>query len=199
MELTYDEIMDRLDKKHFPLDWFSYNLPVGTYEVRDINKTLAYLIPDFVKVKITSDDFNLKTNLKIYRTLIFTKIFFPCILGFTLSPLGPLNDIEGFIHLISDTYRSERPFNNTDNDKVHLKCDCIRGRIVNAVREPILYIFGFTSSPGYQIYKEQRINFFKKLNKSVLSHITFFLEDDGHKPVDFNNETETFTCQPIKI
>ena len=37
------------------------------------------------------------------------------------------------------------------------------------------------------------------INKSVLSHITFYLEDDDHKPVEFNNETISFTCQLIKI
>ena len=46
--------------------------------------------------------------------------------------------------------------------------------------------------------KNQESNF-SKLNKSVLSHITFYLEDDDHKPVDFHNETLSFTCQLIKI
>ena len=40
---------------------------------------------------------------------------------------------------------------------------------------------------------------FKRVNKSVLSHITFYLEDDGHKPVIFHNEGISFTFQPIKI
>ena len=32
-----------------------------------------------------------------------------------------------------------------------------------------------------------------------MSHITFYLEHDDHKPVDFHNETISFTCQLIKI
>ena len=35
------------------------------------------------------------------------------------------------------------------------------------------------------------------MNKSVLSRISFYLEDDDHKPVDFNNEAITFSCQLI--
>ena len=46
--------------------------------------------------------------------------------------------------------------------------------------------------------KKPRIKLFKKINKSVLSHITFYLEDDDHKPVDFNDETTSFTCQQLK-
>ena len=40
---------------------------------------------------------------------------------------------------------------------------------------------------------------FKMLNRSVLSFITFYSEDDDHEPVDFNGETISFTCQLIKI
>ena len=29
--------------------------------------------------------------------------------------------------------------------------------------------------------------------------MTIFLEDDDHKPVDFNAETISFTCQLVKI
>ena len=47
--------------------------------------------------------------------------------------------------------------------------------------------------------KNQELNFSKKLNISVLSHIKFYLEDDDHKPVDFNGETISFNCQLIKL
>ena len=46
--------------------------------------------------------------------------------------------------------------------------------------------------------KNQESNFSKK-NKTVPSHINFYFEDDDHKPVDFNGETISFTCQLTKI
>ena len=52
--------------------------------------------------------------------------------------------------------------------------------------------------PGYKIYKKPIIKLFKK-NRRVPSHITFYLEDDDNKPVVFNNEIVSFTCQLIKI
>ena len=36
------------------------------------------------------------------------------------------------------------------------------------------------------------------ITEPVLSHITFDSEVDDHKPVDFNRETITFTCQFVK-
>ena len=70
---------------------------------------------------------------------------------------------------------------------------------MNGVREPILFSFSLDKPPGHKIYKEPKVKLFEKINKSVLSHITFYLEDDDHKQVDFHNETLTFTCQLIKI
>ena len=101
--------------------------------------------------------------------------------------------------MILGTYKGDRPINITGIDKVHLKCDCIDGSIVDGVREPILYSFDLGSPPGHKIYKEPGVKLFKKINKPVLSHVTFYLEDDDHKPVDFNGELISFTCQLFKI
>ena len=101
--------------------------------------------------------------------------------------------------MISGWYKSDRHINITGIDKIHLKCDCIQGSIVNGIRQPILYSFALPSPPGHKIYKELRVKLFKKVNKSVLSQITFYLEDDDYKAVDFNNEIVSFTCQLIKI
>ena len=200
MQIPYDEIIDILDLKYIPTKRTGYTLEPRIYEVVDLNNTLKYILPDNVKVSITIDDVRLKSNLKINQTLIFTeKSFFYKILGFTRSHCYPLDDIDGFYQIIAGSYRSEKPMNITGIDKIHLKCDCIQGSILNGIREPILYSFALSSPPGHKIYKEPRVKLFKKINKSVLSHITFYFEDDDHKPVDFNNETISFTCQLIKI
>ena len=199
MQLTYNEIIDILDFEYIPTKRIGYSLNPAIYDVFDLNNTLKYILPDDVKVTITIDDIRLKSNLKINQTLIFTnKSFFYTILGFTQSHQGPLNDIEGFYQILAGSYEGDRPINITGIDKVHLKCDCIQGSIVNGVREPILYSFALSSPPGHKIFKEPRVKLFKKINKSVLSHITFFLEDDDKKPVDFIGEIISFTCQLIK-
>ena len=200
MQLTYNEIIDILDFKYSRTQRIGYSLNPGIYEVIDLNNTLKYILPDNVKVSVTIDNITLKSNLKKNQTSIFTnKPIFYTILGFTKSHQGPPNDIEGFYQILPGSYEGDRPINITGIDKVHLKCDCIQGSIVNGVREPILYSFVLSSPPGHKIIKEPKVKLFKKINKSVLSHITFYFEDDDYKPVDFLNETLTFTCQLIKI
>ena len=101
--------------------------------------------------------------------------------------------------MIAGSYESGKPINITSIDKVHLKCDCIDDSIPNGIRQPILYSFALDQPPGHKIYKEPKVKLFKKVSKSVLSQIRFYLEDDDHKEVDFNGETISFTCQLFKI
>ena len=158
------------------------------------------LLPDEIKVNVTIDDIRLRSNLTTNKTIRFNeKTFFYTILGFTQSHLGPLGDIEGFIQLISGSSKSDRPNNITEVDKTHSKCVCANGSIVNGIREPILYSFALDKPPRHKIFKEPRIKIFEKINNSVLSHITFYIEGDDHKAVNFNGETISFTCQLIKI
>ena len=162
-QLTYDEIMDILDLKYIPTKRTGYSLNPGIYEVIDLNNTLKHILLDNVKVNVTIDDIRLKSNLKINQSLIFTgKSFFFTILGFTQSHSYPLDDIDGFYHLIAGSYKSDKPINITGIDKIHLKCDCIQGSIVNGIREPILYSFALSSPLVIKYIKNLESNFLKR-------------------------------------
>ena len=145
-----------------------YSLNPGIYEILVINTTLKYILPDNVKVSVTNkNDNRLKSNLKINQTSIFTKrSFFCAISGFIQSNSGPLGDIDGSIQLIPGTYKSDRPIKFTAIDKVHLKCECIIGSVVNAIRQPIFYSFALSSPPGHKRYNQPRVKFFKKIEKT---------------------------------
>ena len=154
-----------------------------------MNNTLKNFLPNNVVIIVTIDEKIYKSDLKINQTLIFTnKSFFYTILGFTQSHSYPLDDIDGFYQLIAGFYKSDKPINILEIDKVHLKCDCIQGSIMNGTREPIFYSFVLDQPPGHKLYKEPRIKLFKKINKSVLSHKDFYFEDNDHEPVDINGK-----------
>ena len=87
----------------------------------------------------------------------------------------------------------------SSTNKIHLKCDAIDGSIQDGVRQPILFSFVFDKPAGYKVFSEPETIHHKKINKSVLKTITFYLEDDNNEEVDFNGETLTFTLQMIKI
>ena len=139
MQLTYDEIKDVLDLKFFSTKRIGYSPHPGIYEVVDLYNTLKHILPDNVKVNFTIDDIRLKSILKINQTLTFTeKSFFHTNFGFTQSRSYHFDDIDGFYQLIAGLYKSDKPIKFTGIDKIHLKCDCIQGSIVNGIREHIL-------------------------------------------------------------
>ena len=80
-----------------------------------------------------------------------------------------------------------------------MKCDVIDGSVVNGLKRPILYSFVSDKLPGYKVFCETETIHYKKLNKSILNTIIFYLENDNNKEVKFNQETLTFTLQMIKI
>ena len=120
-------------------------------------------------------------------------------MGFTQLQSSPLGDIESFVGMIPGKYKSDKHNNITGIDKVQLECACINGSFVNCVRESILYSFALCSPPEHKIKKRARNQTFQKCNLHCLSHITFYLEDDDHKPVDFEGETISFTCPSIEL
>ena len=68
-----------------------------------------------------------------------------------------------------------------------------------AVFENLFCVVLLSINHPVKLIKEPRIKLCKKLNKSVLSHVTFYLEDDDHKAVSCSGEPTSFTCQLIKI
>ena len=80
-----------------------------------------------------------------------------------------------------------------------MKCDCIDGSIQNGLRQPILFTFVLDKPSGYKVFCEPETKHYKKMNKSVLNTITFYLEDDNNEELDFNQDTLSFTLQMIKI
>ena len=117
------------------------------------------------------------------------KASFRTILGFTL----------GWDYKHYNQYLCQKIVNLSSTNKRHLKCDAIDGSIQDGVRQPILFSFVLDKPSGYKVFCQPETILYKKINKSALNTITFYLEDDNNEEVDFNGETLTFTLQMVKI
>ena len=171
-------------------------LQPGIYELSDLNTTIQQKLQyyqDHREYKINGVNINIEADTISMKSVLTTSnpIYFN----------SKLNELLGFTdtNYIEGTHISEKPVMITTTDKVHLKCDCVDGSIVNGIREQILISFNLSAPPGYKIIKEPNVILYKKINKTRLDSIQFFLEDNNHNPVDFNGETLTFTIQIIKI
>ena len=68
--------MHILDVKYIPSNRTGYTLTQGFFEISNNNKTLEHILPNIVKVSITTDDIRLKCIIYNDQTLIFTKNLF---------------------------------------------------------------------------------------------------------------------------
>ena len=201
--LEEDDI--RLILKQYNEKFIRYELDPGNYTIEDIQKAVHPLGDHEGTLQIEYDDLNKKVKLILTRfgnsfgTLRFDeKSFFHTLLGFT-----PYWDYKPTNAIHADTpgvYTSDKVILNLNTtNKIHLKCDCIDGSIQDGVRQPIIFSFVLDKPSGYKVFCEPETIHYKKINKSVLNTITFYLEDDNNEEINFNQETLTFTLQMIKI
>ena len=172
-------------------------LQPGKYELTDLNTAIEHKLRYYSQAnrefKINGLNINIEADTMSMKSVLTTSnpIYFN----------SKLNELLGFTmeYYIQGTHVSEKPGMITTTDKVHLKCDCVDGSIVNGIREQILFSFNLSSHTGSKIIKEPNIILYKKINKTSLDSIQFFLEDSNHNPVNFSGKTLTFTIQIVKI
>ena len=196
VDLVEDDIKLVLDE--YNSSFITYELDPGIYSFKDISEALFSILQsdcpgDCNVIVIEYDDINMKTKLVVQSGILAVrfdeKSFFSTILGFT----------PGWDYKHYNKYISQKIVNLSNTNKIHLKCDVIDGSVVNGLRQSILYSFVLDKKPGYKVFSEPETIHYKKINKSVLNTITFYLEDENNEEVDFNHETLTFTLQMIKI
>ena len=196
IDLVEDDIKLVLDE--YNSSFITYELEPGIYTFKDISEALYSILQsdypgDCNIIVIEYDDIKMKTKLVVQSGIIAIrfdeKSFFSTILDFTA----------GWDYKHYNKYISQKVVNLGSTNKIHLKCDCIDGSVLNGIRQPILFSFVLDKLPGYKVFCEPETIHYKKINKSVLNTITFYLEDNDRKEVDFNGETLTFTLQMIKI
>ena len=204
-----DEEDIQLILKEYNSHFITYELTPGIYTIQDISDAIHTFSGHSEIIQIKYDDISKKTKIILkfkdgtgkfgLGTLRFDeKSCFHTLLGFT--PYWDYKPTNSDRDAIPGEYTSDKIILNLNTiKKIHLKCDCIQGSIVDGKRKPILFSFVLDKPSGYKVFCEPETIHYKKINESVLNTITFYLEDDDHKEVDFNGETLTFTLQMIKI
>ena len=200
IRVDLDEEDIQLILKEYNSHFITYELSPEIYTIQDISDVIHTFSGHSDIIEIEYDDISMKTKFILkyndwrenfgLGTLRFDKKSFFC----TLLGHDPYFDYK-----VPGVYNSDKILNLNTTIKIHLKCDCIDGSIENGLRQTILYSFILDKPSGYKIFSEPETIHYKKINKSVLNTITFYLEDDNYKEVHFNGGTLTFTLQMIKI
>ena len=195
----------RLILKQYNEKFITYELDPGNYNIEDIHQAVYSLDDHKGNLQIEYDEINKEVKLIVtsyansFGVLRFDdKSFFHTLLGF--DPYWDYKPTNAIHADFPGVYTNDKDILNLYTiNKIHLKCDVIDGSIQDGVRQPILFSFVLDKPSGYKVFCQPETIHYKKINKSVLNTITFYLEDDNNEEVDFNGETLTFTLQMIKI
>ena len=103
----------------------------------------------------------------------------------------------GIINTIT-TILAKKTGNLSRTNKINLNCDVIDGSIQNGLKQPLLFSFVLDKKPGFKVCCDPGTIHYKKINKSVLKTITFYLEHNDNRGAIFYGETLTFTLKMIK-
>ena len=203
-----DEEDIQLILKEYNSHFITYELTPGIYTIQDTSDAIQTFSGHKEIIEIEYDDISMKTKnilkFKNNETSLFAlgtlrfddRSFFHTLLGFT--PYWDYKPTNSNRDAIPGVYTSNKILNLSSTNEIHLKCDCIDGSIEDGVRQPILFSFVLDKPSGYKVFCEPETIHYKRINKSVLNTITFYL-DDHNEEVNFNGETLTFTLQMIKI
>ena len=170
IDLVEDDVKLVLDE--YNSSFITYELEPRIYTFKDISEALFNIIqfeypgPSNV-IDIDYDDITMKTKLDLKAGIIAIrfdeKSFFSTILGFTA----------GWDYKHYNKYISQKIVSLSITNKIHLKCDCIDGSVVNGLRQPILYSFVLDKKPGYKVFSEPETIHYKKLNKICSEYNNF--------------------------
>ena len=186
-----DEEDIQLILKEYNSHFITYELTPGIYTIQDISDAIQTFSGHEETIQLEHDDISMRTTIVLkfknekvkfaLGTLRFDKqSFFHTLLGF--SPYWDYKPNNSNHVLVPGFYPSHRIILILNTiDKIHLKCNVIDGSIIDEVRQPILYSFALDKPSGYKVFCEPETIFYKKINKSVLNTITFYLEDDNNK------------------
>ena len=176
IDLVEDDIKLVLDE--YNSSFITYEVEPGLYTYRDISEAVFYILQSEYpqsssEIDIRLDDGTGKTKLVVNSGIIALRFdemsFFSTILGFS----------SGWDYKHYHQYLSQKIVNLSNTKKIHLKCDCIDGSIQDGVRQPILFSFVLDKPSGYKVFCQPETLHYKKINKSVLNTITFYLEDNN--------------------
>ncbi len=187
--------------------WIDIDIPEGAYEITQINDEIHRQLElnDDVFNDIESNGYpiellaNLSTQKSIIELRTAPNINSPFQVDLTAT--NSIASLLGFDpQILTEEYNtSENKVNIITIDKLHLCCDCIEGSILNGQASSILFSFVLDAGPGYKIVKEPNVILYKKIIKSNLENLYFYLIDDDGNEIDLQGETLTFTTQLLKM
>ena len=171
-------------------DWITIKVPVGCYEITDINNRIQKIMKESGHydatngeycISIHADSNTLKSVVTIagsYRVNFRLKNSIGSVLGFKKEGL-PFR---------SGSFDSEEGVNITTVNKLLVMNDIIGSSYINGSKANLLHSFAVDVGPGYQIIEKPVILLYRPITLSTISTMTTMLLDQNEKQINLRGE-----------
>lgn len=168
-----------------PKVWEKIVIPVGTYDIYDIEKYISKELESKVGGKeyffLTGNTNTMKVSMRTTVDVDFTRD----------NNIGSLLGFTGIMVKRSFPVTSEDIVNINKISAVDIMCNIVDGSFINGEPTHILYHFYPGVAPGFKIIEVPDEKIYMPVNTSVLSNIVVEAVDQSGRPVDLRGEELT--------
>jgi hypothetical protein len=183
---SYPNIDSSNNSLHFVKDdkGFSIKIPIGSYEIDDINRKINEKTKREGYGKIVTFTPNLNTLKCLMKIEEGYKI------NFRKSELGSLLGFNKAIYP-SGYHKSKLPININRISSIFINVDIASGCYVNGVTRPIIYSYFPEVSPGFKIVENPRNLVYLPIAGNMIDHINTKITDQDFNELNSRGENIT--------
>ena len=166
--------------------WLDIEIPIGSYELSDINQETQRQIIAGGGVK---DDVQFIPNMNTLKCLMILKE------GIQVDMKGEssIRSVLGFEAKVYKDVRneSESTVNIMRVNSIFVHCNIINSSYVNGIQQPVIYSFFPSCLPGEKIIEKQNTLIYLPISLDVIPHMTSWITDQNNKLIDLRSEKLT--------
>lgn len=166
--------------------WEEFLIPVGCYQLADINKEIQRQV---VERKGKKDDITLSPNLSTFKCIMTLGD------GIEVDMKGE-NSIQTVLGFDKKIYKlkrnvSEHTVNIMRVNSLLVHCNVISSSYLNGMLQPVLYTFYPNALPGEKIMEKPNTLIYLPISLDVIPQMTSWVTDQNNKPIDLRGEILT--------
>jgi hypothetical protein len=172
-------------------------IPVGSYEIADINKYLKTILTnktskeekDKIYLHLQANFNTLKCEIKCNKTIDFSKP----------NSIGQLLGFERRQLARNKLHMSDFPVDIMRVNMIRIECNIATNSYRNGQPVHIIHSFYPTDPPGYKIVESPRNVIYLPINTHIIHNISLKIIDQNGFPVNFRKEVVTVTLHLRKV
>jgi hypothetical protein len=181
-ELLTSNSIPNIDKNNkFYIGDQTITIPVGSYEIEDIEKFIQSRLVKDTKFKLAANNATLKTEINSSKEIDFRRE----------DSIGRLLGFEQILLAADETHHSSRPVEILKVNALRVECSITEGAYINNQKARTIHEF-FPSVPaGFKIVEVPKQIIYLPVSTKTIDHIALHILDQDGEIVNFRGEVIT--------